>query len=138
MTPSKGSRSSRSDFRKRRRGRSVRIRSVQRSFWFHGTVEDARDRRTELAAQFAEYRSVRRAAPFLTVGELLERWLAAQHDWRPSTWSSARSNAKALTGDPIANRRVSTLKDPAPTFAHRSLAPVAAPDAPPQTPPWQK
>ncbi|MBF6558047.1 MAG: tyrosine-type recombinase/integrase [Acidimicrobiales bacterium] len=85
-------------------------RTVQRSFWFHGTVEDAGDRRSELAAQFAEYRSLRRAAPFLTVGELLERWLAAQHDWRPSTWSSARSNAKALTGDPIANRRVSTLR----------------------------
>ena len=85
-------------------------RTVQRSFWFHGALEDAEERRSELATQFAEYRAVRRAAPFLTVGELLERWLAAQHDWRPSTWSSARSNAKALTGDPIANRRVSTLR----------------------------
>jgi integrase len=85
-------------------------RTVQRSFWFHGTAEDAGNRRSELAAQFAEYRSVRRAAPFLTVGELLERWLAAEHDWRPSTWISARSNAKALTADAIANRRVSTLR----------------------------
>ncbi len=67
------------------------------------------ERRRELAAQFAEYRSILRAAPFLTVGELLERWLAAQHDWRPSTWSSARSNVKALTG-PIAGRRVSSLR----------------------------
>jgi len=60
-------------------------RTVQRSFWFHGALEDAEERRCELAARFAEYRSVRRAAPFLTVGELLERWMAAHHDWRPST-----------------------------------------------------
>ena len=63
-------------------------RTVQRSFWFHGAPEDAEERRSELATQFAEYRAVRRAAPFLTVGELLERWMAAHHDWRPSTWSS--------------------------------------------------
>jgi integrase len=85
-------------------------RTVQRSFWFHGTATDAEERRRELAAQFAEYRSIRRAAPFLTVGELLERWLAAQHDWRPSTWTGARSNAKALSADPIAGRRVAMLR----------------------------
>jgi integrase len=85
-------------------------RTVQRSFWFHGTAVDAEERRRELAAQFAEYRSIRRAAPFLTVSGLLERWLAAQHDWRPSTWTSARSNAKALSVDAIAGRRVATLR----------------------------
>ena len=79
-------------------------RTVQRSFWFHGALEDAEKRRKELAKQFAEYRAVRRAAPFLTVGELLERWMAAHHDWRPSTWSSARSNVKALTADAIAGK----------------------------------
>ena len=76
----------------------------------HGAAEDGEERRGELAAQFAEYRAVRRAAPFLTVGELLERWLVASHDWRPSTWTSARSNVKALSADPIAGRRVSTLR----------------------------
>ena len=85
-------------------------RTVQRSFWFHGAMEDAVERQRELAAQFAEYRAVRRAAPFLTVGELLERWIVVHHDWRPSTWSSARSNAKALSGDAIAERRVSSLR----------------------------
>lgn len=84
-------------------------RTVQRSFWFHGALEDAEKRRRELTAQFAEYRSIRRAAPFLTVGELLERWLAVQHDWRPSTWPG-RSNVKALSADPIAARRVATLR----------------------------
>ena len=85
-------------------------RTVQRSFWFHGALDDAEERRRELAAQFAEYRSIRRAAPFLTVGELLERWVCAQHDWRPSTWVGVRSNVKALSADPIAERRVATLR----------------------------
>src|ERR1019366_3394567 len=85
-------------------------RTIQRSSWFHGTPEDAEERRSELASQFAEYRAVRRAAPFLTVGELLEQWLAAHHDWRPSTWSSARSNVRALSADAIAERRVSALR----------------------------
>ena len=85
-------------------------RTVQRSFSFHGTGAEAEARRCELAAQFVEYRALRRASPFLTVGELLERWISAHHDWRPSTWSSARSNVRALSADPIAQRRVSSLR----------------------------
>jgi hypothetical protein len=54
--------------------------------------------------------TIRRAAPFLTVGELLERWVCAQHDWRPSTWVGVRSNVKALSADPIAGQRVATLR----------------------------
>jgi hypothetical protein len=67
-------------------------RTVQRSFWYHGTQQEAEGRRSWLAAEFATYRAVRRAAPLLSVGDLLEPWLAAHHDWRPSTWSSARSS----------------------------------------------
>jgi len=85
-------------------------RTVQRSFSFHGCAEEAELHRKELAAEWAERRAIRRAAPFLTVGELLERWLSAHHDWRPATWISARSNAKALRADGLAARRVSTLK----------------------------
>src|ERR1035437_3425960 len=69
-------------------------RTVQRSFWFHGVADDAEERRRELAAQFAEYRSIRRAAPFLTVGELLERWVVAQHDWRAAAWGWPHRNTK--------------------------------------------
>ena len=85
-------------------------RTVQRSFSFHGAAEEAELRRKELASEWAERRAVRRAAPFLTVGELLERWLTAQHDWRPATWISAHSNVKALRPDGLSARRVSTLK----------------------------
>jgi hypothetical protein len=69
-------------------------RTVQRSFAFHGTTEDAEVRRRELAARFAEYRSLRRAAPFITVGQLLERWASAHHDWRPATRTSHASVAR--------------------------------------------
>ena len=85
-------------------------RTVQRSFSFRGDVEDAELRRKELAAEWAERRAIRRAAPFLTVGDLLARWLCAQHDWRPATWIGARSNVEALRMDPLAVRRVWTLK----------------------------
>jgi integrase len=84
-------------------------RTVQRSFAFHGDREQAEARRQELADEWAERRAVRRVAPFLTVGELLERWLCAHHEWRPATWISARSNGRALRADPLAQRRVSTL-----------------------------
>ncbi len=64
-------------------------------FAFHGCAEEAELHRNELAAGWAEQRAIRRAAPFLTVGELLEPWLSAHHDWRPATWISARSNARS-------------------------------------------
>lgn len=84
-------------------------RTVQRSSVFHGDAGQADARREELAAEWAKRRAIRRAAPFLTVGELLERWLTAHHDWRPATWASARSNVKALRADRLAARRVTTL-----------------------------
>jgi len=99
--------------------RSASTLSPAGRFCFHGALEDAEERRSELASQFAEYRAVRRAAPFLTVGELLERWMVAHHDWRPSTWSSARSNVKALTADVLADRRVSSLR---PEAARQAMA----------------
>ena len=36
--------------------------------------------------------------------------MCAQHDWRPATWTGVRSNVKALSADPIAGRRVATLR----------------------------
>ena len=48
--------------------------------------------------------------PFLTVGELLGRWLCAHHDWRPATWIGARSNAKAFCADPLGGAPGLTLK----------------------------
>jgi hypothetical protein len=53
---------------------------------------------------------VTRAAPFLTVAELVERWLLADHPWKPSTLVGYRSNARQLTNDTqLANIRVVSL-----------------------------
>jgi hypothetical protein len=67
-------------------------RTIQRSAWFHGALEDVEERRTELASQFAEYRALRRAAPFLTVGNLLARFQGASEG---TTWPVLAREASA-------------------------------------------
>jgi integrase len=84
-------------------------RTLQRSFSFHGSAEQAELRRAEVAAEYADRRAIRRAAPFIDVAELLGRWLLAHHDWRPATWVSARSNVRAVSRDPLSSRRVAKL-----------------------------
>lgn len=49
------------------------------------------------------------AAPHLTVGELLDRWLDADHRWRPSTRIGYRSNVRLLRAETIAGERVVSL-----------------------------
>ena len=64
----------------------------------------------ELAAEYRARRSVTKAAPMLTVTELLYRWLEADHPWKPSTVVGYRSNAKALQSDAVlAKARVVSL-----------------------------
>lgn len=71
--------------------RPVTGRVIQRSVTFHGSAADAEEYRRDLADEYAR-RTVIRAAPLLTVGELLERWPLADHPWRPSTWQGYRSS----------------------------------------------
>lgn len=59
-------------------------RSISRSTTVHGELADAHRRRDELAAQAAALRATQQT-PLRTVGELLERWLAAEHDGKPGT-----------------------------------------------------
>jgi integrase len=85
-------------------------RTLQRSVTFHGSADEAEVYRAELAAEYAARRSVARAAPMLTVGALLERWLLADHPWRPSTWVGYRANARSLSRDRLlARTRVVSL-----------------------------
>jgi hypothetical protein len=77
-------------------------RAIQRSFVWHGDQVSAETRCAELAADYADHRVVTQSAAFVTVADILECWLASDHDWRPSSWSSYRSNARALSADPIA------------------------------------
>lgn len=74
-------------------------RVIQRSVTFHGTAVEAEQYRAERAAEYAVRRAATRAAPMLTVGELLERWLAADHPWSPTTWDGYRSNSRSLAAD---------------------------------------
>lgn len=78
---------------------AVTSRTLQRSVTFHGSAADAETYRSQLAAEYAARRAVTRAAPMLTVAELLERWLVADHRWKPSRWVGYRSNARHLIAD---------------------------------------
>ncbi len=85
-------------------------RTLQRSVTFHGSQGDAYTYRIELAAEYVARRSVTKAAPMLTVEELLARWLAADQPWKPSTLVGYRSNVRGLIADAaLARARVVSL-----------------------------
>jgi integrase len=74
-------------------------RTVQRSVTFRGSAADADAYRRSLAADRLARRSIARPAPRLTVAALLERWLEADHPWRPSTRVGYEFNARHLRAD---------------------------------------
>jgi integrase len=82
--------------------------SVQRSFTVRGDTEHAEARRRELVADHGIDLSVLHASG-LTVGELLTRWFAAGHAWKPSTRIGYDCDVRALCADPIANLRLCSL-----------------------------
>ena len=76
-------------------------RTVQRSVTFRGSEADADAYRRALAMDRKARRSIVRPAPMLTVAGLLERWLTADHPWRPSTWVGYQSNVRWLRADEL-------------------------------------
>ena len=89
---------------------SVTGRTQYRSVTVRGSRALAEQYAAELAAEYRVRRSVATAAPMLTVRELLDRWLDADHPWKPSTLVGYRSNAKALQCDAVlATARVVSL-----------------------------
>ena len=86
-------------------------RPVQRSVTVRGELEQAEQRRAELAAQAARLRALRQP-PLRTVGQLLRVWLDAEHDWKPSTWQGYRHSVRRLIADPVAGRPPETLTPP--------------------------
>lgn len=76
---------------------------MQRSFTFRGDRPAAEVWCRELAEEYAQRRAAHREAPFLTVADLLGRWIAAEHDWKPSTVSGYRSNIRGLGRDDVLN-----------------------------------
>lgn len=85
-------------------------RSVQRSFTVHGDLERAEQRRRDLAERFG----VDRGALYCegarwSVAELLGRFIAAEHQWRPATRSSHASVVRFLVSDPLGRYGVAVL-----------------------------
>ena len=76
-------------------------RTMTRSVTFRGDRLAAELYANELAEEYRARRSVAKAAPLLTVTGLLDRWLAADHPWKPSTLIGYQSNAKALGADGV-------------------------------------
>lgn len=94
----------------RRRNDPATGRTLQRSVTFHGSERDAFTYRRELADEYVARRSVAKAAPLLTVEELLARWLEADQPWKPSTLVGYRSNLRGLMTDAaLARARVVSL-----------------------------
>jgi integrase len=83
-------------------------RSVQRSFTVRGDAEHAQARRRELVADYGVDLSVLHASG-VTVAELLTRWFAAGHAWKPSTRIGYDCDVRALGADPIASLRLCSL-----------------------------
>ena len=83
---------------------------MTRSVTFRGSRDQAERYGSELAAEYRARRSVAKAAPMLTVTELLDRWLAADHPWKPSTLVGYTSIANALRADrTLASTRIASL-----------------------------
>jgi integrase len=85
-------------------------RSVQRSFTVHGDHQRVEERRRDLVARFGLDRSTLycRAAGW-SLGELLERFMAAEHLWKPSTRSSHASVVRFLASEPVGRVGVAAL-----------------------------
>lgn len=100
--------------------------SVYRSVTVHGELAEAEQRRVLLAAQAEQLRD-RRQRPLRTVADLLEVWLAAEHDWKPSTWQGYRQAARHLTADPLARRAPATVSPPVLRAAMRTWTQTGVP-----------
>ena len=87
-----------------------RGRSIQRSFTVRGDAALAGQARRELVAEYGLTRSdLRRAAPVVTVGELLDRYLGSAQLWKPATVASHRHVVSTLAGDPLCRCRLQAL-----------------------------
>lgn len=83
-------------------------RTRQRSITMHGTRAEAE---TVLAGLLSSYRPTvsHPPGPLLTIAELLEAWVEADHPWKPSTLVGYRSVVRFLRADALGARRAQQL-----------------------------
>ena len=94
----------------RRRGlRPAHGHSVQRSFTVHGDAAWAQRRRCELVEDYGIDRVGSSDIPGLNVAELLTRFMAGPHPWKPATHASHRHVVDSLVADPLSRRPLLTL-----------------------------
>ena len=86
----------------------------QRSFTVHGTRADAEAYPDRVLAEAAAARLP--SARHLDLARLLQAWLDAEQDWKPSTRVGYRSVVRFLTTDPLGHHRAAGL-------THTSSAP---------------
>lgn len=79
----------------------------QRSFTVHGTQADAEAYRDRVLAEAASARLP--SARHLLLTQLLQAWLTAEQDWKPSTRVGYRSVVRDLSTDPIGTHRAAGL-----------------------------
>jgi integrase len=85
-------------------------RSVQRSFTVHADRELAEQHRRALVKRFGVDRSALYCeGARWSIAELLERFIDAEHQWRPATRSSHTSVVRFLTRDPVGRVGVAAL-----------------------------
>lgn len=84
-------------------------RSRVRSITVHGDRDAAQSERQHWAATAELLRGAGWPRPAITVAQLLHSWLAADHEWKPSTVSGYRSNVSFLCRDPVGSRRAIDL-----------------------------
>ena len=100
--------------------------SVSRSVTGHGELADARRRQEELAAQAAALGETQQAPP-RNVGDLLERWLDDEPDWKPGTWRGYRDTCRRLRPDPLMRWVPTTVTPPVLQAAMRAWAAAGTP-----------
>ena len=83
--------------------------SVQRSFTVHGDEAWAQRRRCELVEDYGIDPVGSSDIPGLNIAELLTRFMAGPHVWKPATYASHRHVAECLIADPLGHRPVLTL-----------------------------
>jgi hypothetical protein len=94
-------------------------RSEVKSLTVVGSRDTAQDARRRYAAEAARVRAHRLARAEITLADLLQVWLDADHGWKPSTTTGYRSIVKHLAADPLGRRRAQTDTDTRPPTVAR-------------------
>ena len=98
--------------------------SVQRSFTVHGDEAWAQRRRCELVEDYGIDRVGSSDIPGLNVAELLTRFMAGPHLWKPATYTSHRHVVDDLIADPVARRALAHVDGGGGAGGDRALAGV--------------